>query len=78
MKSMNREEIWDILENKVLPLVQRPGRYIGGEINSANKDLSEVDVRIALVFPDIYEVGMSNLGIKVLYEQINSKKGEQV
>lgn len=72
---MNREEIWNILETKILPLVQRPGRYIGGEINSVYKDLKDVSVRIALVFPDVYEVGMSNLGLKILYEEINSREG---
>lgn len=72
---MKREDIWDILENKVLPLVQKPGRYIGGEVNSVYKDLDKVDVRVALVFPDVYEVGMSNLGLKILYEEINSKDG---
>lgn len=70
---MNRTNIWNILDNKILPLVQKPGRYIGGEINSVNKELSNVKVRIALVFPDIYEVGMSNLGLKILYEEINSR-----
>lgn len=70
---MNRKQIWKILENRVLPLVQKPGRYIGGEINSVVKDINRVDVRMALIFPDVYEIGMSNLGLKILYEEINSR-----
>lgn len=72
---MNRKEIWDILETKILPLVRKPARYTGGEINSVYKDLKDVKARIALVFPDLYEIGMSNLGLKILYEEINSKEG---
>lgn len=72
---MDRKQIWDILENQVLPLVKKPGRYIGGEINSVIKDLSNVDVRFALAFPDVYEIGMSNLGLKILYEEINNNNG---
>jgi radical SAM family uncharacterized protein len=71
---MKKEEIWDTLENKILPLVQKPARYIGGEVNSVSKNLSEIETRIALVFPDVYEVGMSNLGLKILYEEINKNK----
>jgi len=63
--------IWEILESKILPLVQKPGRYIGGEVNEQHKKLDSVDVRTALIFPDIYEVGMSNLALKILYEIIN-------
>jgi len=69
-----RKQIWDTLENKILPLVQKPARYIGGEVNSINKDIDKVDSRIALVFPDVYEVGMSNLGLKILYEEINKNE----
>ena len=53
--------------------MQKPGRYTGGEINSVQKDISRMAGRIALIFPDIYEIGMSNLGLKILYEEINSQ-----
>ncbi|MDP1809190.1 MAG: TIGR03960 family B12-binding radical SAM protein [Actinomycetota bacterium] len=53
----------------LLPKVRRPGRYIGGELNQVVK--KEAGVRIALAFPDVYEVGMSNLGLQILYEVIN-------
>src|SRR3989304_5480551 len=51
--------------------VQKPSRYIGKEINSVHKDLSKVRVKIALIFPDLYEIGMSHLGLKILYHIIN-------
>lgn len=56
---------------KLLMKVQKPGRYVGGELNSIIKDKSEIDVRFAFCFPDIYEVGMSHLGMKILYSQLN-------
>ena len=52
---------------KVLLNVQKPGRYVGGEINSVVKDKNDVEVRFAFCFPDTYEIGMSHLGIKILY-----------
>ncbi len=52
--------------------VQKPGRYVGGEINSVYKNKDEIDVRFAFCFPDTYEIGMSHLGIKILYSQFNS------
>lgn len=53
--------------------VQKPGRYTGGEVNSTVKDKSNVFIRFALCYPDLYEVGMSNLGIKILYELMNAR-----
>lgn len=58
---------------KILPLVQKPGRYIGGELNSVIKDKNSVDVRYAFCFPDSYEIGMSHLGIKILYSIANER-----
>ena len=58
---------------KLLLSVQKPGRYSGGEINSVIKDKTAVDVRFAFCFPDIYEIGMSHLGMKILYSQFNSR-----
>lgn len=66
------EQIQTQLEH-ILPYVQKPGRYIGGELNQVVKDWNSVKTRIALVFPDIYDVGMSNLGLAVLYELINQR-----
>lgn len=57
---------------KLLLKVQKPGRYVGGEMNSVVKDKSKVNVRFAFCFPDVYEVGMSHLGMKILYSQFNS------
>ncbi|MDP8262853.1 MAG: TIGR03960 family B12-binding radical SAM protein [Candidatus Ancaeobacter aquaticus] len=58
----------------ILPYVEKPGRYIGNEVNTIIKDLKTVDVRIALAFPDVYEIGMSHYGLKILYEIINNVK----
>lgn len=57
----------------ILPLVQKPARYTGGELNSVVKDLKNIDIRFAFCFPDTYEIGMSHLGMKILYSLINSK-----
>ncbi len=56
---------------KLLLKVQKPGRYVGGELNSVVKDKKDVDVRFAFCFPDTYEIGMSHLGIKILYGAMN-------
>lgn len=64
-------DLRDILENTVLPRVSKPGRYINGEVNSIHKNHDRVEVKIALAFPDLYEVGMSHLGLKILYEIVN-------
>jgi len=58
---------------KLLLTVQKPGRYSGGEINSVIKDKEKVDVRFAFCFPDTYEIGMSHLGMKILYSQFNAR-----
>lgn len=55
--------------------VQKPARYIGNEVNAVRKDLSQVKLRMALAFPDVYEVGLSHLGLKILYAVINQKPG---
>ena len=57
----------------ILPKVQKPARYTGGEYNSVVKDRSRVNVRYALCFPDTYEIGMSNLGCRILYGVINER-----
>ena len=60
---------------RILPKVQKPARYTGGEFNQIIKDKATVDLRMALVFPDTYEIGMSNLGIRILYGAINEMEG---
>ncbi|MBI4830614.1 MAG: TIGR03960 family B12-binding radical SAM protein, partial [Candidatus Lindowbacteria bacterium] len=55
-----------------LPLVSKPARYVGGEVNSIRKDWASVRARVALAFPDLYEIGMSHLGLKILYHIINA------
>ena len=67
------EEISQKLD-KLLPLVQKPSRYTGGELNSIVKDKSKIVSRFAFCFPDVYEVGMSHLGIKILYHQLNRRE----
>ena len=53
-------------------MIQKPGRYVGGELNAVVKNKKDVDVRFAFCFPDTYEVGMSHLGMKILYSLFNS------
>ena len=60
--------------DKILPLVQKPARYIGGELNSVVKNKRDVAIRYAFCFPDSYEIGMSHLGIKILYSLINARE----
>jgi len=59
--------------DQLLAKVQKPARYIGAELNAVARDPAKVRLRIALVFPDVYEVGMSHLGLKVLYSVLNSR-----
>ena len=61
------------IEN-ILPLVEKPARYTGGELNSIIKDKSKVDIRVAFCFADTYEVGMSHLGMKILYGLLNERE----
>lgn len=56
---------------RILPRVQKPARYTGGEYNAVIKDRDTVDIRVALCFPDVYEIGMSNLGVRILYGLMN-------
>ncbi|MBQ1375441.1 MAG: TIGR03960 family B12-binding radical SAM protein [Clostridia bacterium] len=60
---------------RILLRVQKPARYIGNELGSVHKDADKVDVRFAFCFPDTYEVGMSHLGIKILYSLLNDMEG---
>ncbi|HED24895.1 MAG TPA: TIGR03960 family B12-binding radical SAM protein [Firmicutes bacterium] len=67
-------KINDQLFNSVLRRVRKPGRYTGGELNVADKDFETASVRMVFAFPDLYEVGMSNQGLKILYESVNSRR----
>ena len=60
---------------RILPLVQKPARYTGGEYNEIQKDLQDVRVRVAFCFPDTYEIGMSNIGMQILYGVMNNMDG---
>ncbi len=60
-----------MLKDEILLKIEKPARYIGGEVNSIMKDKSEVDIRFAMCFPDVYEIGMSHLGIQILYDMFN-------
>lgn len=61
--------------DRILPGVQKPARYVGGEYNAVMKDKREVDLRFAFCFPDTYEIGMSNLGYRILYGVLNEMPG---
>ena len=60
---------------RILPRVQKPARYTGGEYRQIIKDKAEVDLRLAFCFPDIYEIGMSNIGMRILYATMNQVPG---
>ena len=62
------------LSDEILLSIEKPARYIGNEINSVMKDKEQVDVRIAFCFPDVYEIGMSHLGIQILYDMFNQRE----
>ena len=67
---MKPQEIEKEIE-KFLLKVQKPGRYVGGEFNSIYKDSSAIQTRVALAFPDIYDLGVPNLGIAIFYDLLN-------
>lgn len=62
------------LSNDILLQVEKPARYIGNEQNMCIKDPAQVDIRIAFCFPDVYEIGMSNIGMQIIYEMFNRRK----
>ncbi|OON99633.1 MAG: B12-binding domain-containing radical SAM protein [Epulopiscium sp. Nele67-Bin004] len=63
-----------VIPDHILNKVDKPARYIGGEVNSFNKNIEEVDVHIAFAFPDVYEVAMSHLGMQILYHFFNRRE----
>ncbi|MBQ3559037.1 MAG: TIGR03960 family B12-binding radical SAM protein [Agathobacter sp.] len=62
------------LSDEILMKVEKPARYIGNELNSIVKNKDEVDIRLAMCFPDVYEIGMSHLGIQILYDMFNRRE----
>ena len=61
------------LNDEILLNIEKPARYIGNEVNSVMKDKEKVDIRFAMCFPDVYEIGMSHLGIQILYDMFNRR-----
>jgi len=62
------------LSDEILLSIDKPARYIGNEVNSVQKDKTKIDVRFAMCFPDVYEIGMSHLGIQILYDMFNRRE----
>lgn len=62
------------LDDEILLNIEKPARYIGGEVNSVMKDKDKVEIRFAMCFPDVYEIGMSHLGIQILYDMFNRRE----
>ncbi len=62
------------LDDEILLKIEKPARYIGGEVNAVMKDPDQVDIRFAMCFPDVYEIGMSHLGIQILYDMFNRRR----
>ena len=62
------------LSDEILMTIDKPARYIGNEWNMVKKDLKDVDIRFIMCFPDVYEIGMSHLGIQILYDMFNKRE----
>ena len=62
------------LDDEILMSIDKAARYIGGEVNSVMKDKGKVDLRFCMAFPDVYEIGMSNLGMAILYDMFNKRE----
>jgi radical SAM family uncharacterized protein len=71
MPEKKQDNLKSRVENEFLPFVRRPARYIGGEVNQIQKNPDDGNVRIALAFPDIYEIGMSHTGLAIIYDLLN-------
>ena len=66
----HKSDLWDRIERELIPFVSKPGRYTGNELNAISKPAGDL-VKIALCFPEMYEIGMSYLGMRILYNLIN-------
>ena len=73
MSNQKSETLWRRVE-RLLPTVIKPGRYVGGELNQVVKPWESVETHVALVFPDIYDLGQSNLGLALLYDILNQRE----
>ena len=62
------------LRDEILLQIDKAARYIGGEVNAVMKNKDDVDIRFAMAFPDVYEIGMSNLGMMILYNMFNQRE----
>ena len=62
------------LSDEILLKIDKPARYLGNEINAVLKDPEKVNVRFCMCFPDVYEIGMSHLGIQILYDMFNQRE----
>ena len=62
------------LSDEILLKVEKPARYIGNEVNAVMKDKKDIEIRFAMCFPDVYEIGMSHLGIQILYDMFNKRE----
>ena len=71
MKNKKITILTDAVEQQLLPFVRTPSRYIGGEVNQIKKNLDVCDLKVALCFPDVYEIGMSHTGMAIVYEVLN-------
>jgi len=71
MKNKKITILQDLISQQFLPFVRTPSRYIGGEKNEIKKDLDKCELRVALCFPDVYEIGMSHTGLAIIYEALN-------
>ena len=65
--------MYKAVSDEILLQVDKPARYVGGEVNMVKKNISDVDIRFAFCFPDVYEVGMSHLGLQILYYFLNRR-----
>ena len=72
LKTSPKTDLAGRVSEELLPFVEQPGQYIGGEVNQIKKDLSQCDVKVALAFADAYPIGMSHLGLAILYEVVNA------
>ena len=62
------------LDDEILLAVDKPARYIGNEVNSVIKNKEDIDIRFAMCFPEVYEIGMSHLGLQILYDMFNRRE----
>lgn len=62
------------LSDEILLSIEKPARYIGNEVNMVKKDINDIDIRFVMCFPDVYEIGMSHLGIQILYDMFNRRE----